>query len=133
MIVRGVGKKGATSNTHILEKDANRRKMRIQISVEDSMAAECIMDENAITIHAKRKKCKEIQYVTGGCAGISYLRTPTLTIKKCPQCGEDVEIFSSDFEVQCNTCEFIVFNDQNLCTQRCAYAKDCAGPTFMGY
>jgi hypothetical protein len=128
-----VGKKSATSCTRIPEKDANRSKMRIQMSEEDGIAAEFIMDENAITIHAKRKKCKEIQYVIGGCAGISYLRTPRLTIKKCPQCGDDVEIFSSDFEVQCNKCEFIVFNDQNLCIQRCAYAKDCVGSTFTGY
>jgi anaerobic ribonucleoside-triphosphate reductase len=128
-----VGKKGATSYTRIPEKDANRSKMRIHVGVEDSMAGEFIMDENVITIQAKRKKCKEIQYVISGCAGISYLRTPTLTIKKCPQCGVDVELFSSDFEVQCNKCEFIVFNDQNLCIQWCAYAKDCVGSTFTGY
>ena len=30
----------------------------------------------------------------GSCPGTSHLRTPTLTIKKCPRCGEDVEIFS---------------------------------------
>lgn len=94
------------------------------------------IDDDIITIPTKRKKCKEIQYGISGCAGISYLRTPTLTIKKCPQCGDDVELFSSDFEVQCSKCEFIVFNDQNLCIQRCAYAKDCVGSTrcwFTGY
>ncbi len=91
------------------------------------------MDEKAVTIRAKRKKCKEIKYVISGCAGISSLRTPTLTIKKCPQCGDDLELFSSDFEVQCNKCEFTVFNDQNLCIHRCAYAKDCVESTFSGY
>ncbi len=55
------------------------------------------------------------------------LRTPTLTIKKCPQCGEDVEIFSSDAEVQCNKCGLTVFNDTNLCVQWCAHAKECWG------
>jgi hypothetical protein len=115
-----------------LEKDTNRSNFRIQMSEEDSMAAKFSMDENAITIHAKRKKCKELQHEIGRCAGISYLRTPTLTIKKCPQCGDNVEMFSSDFEVQCNTCEFIVFNDQNLCIQRCAYAKECVDSTSTG-
>jgi ribosomal protein S27AE len=53
--------------------------------------------------------------------------TPTLTIKKCPQCGEDVEIFSSDAKVQCSTCGLTIFNDMNLCIRWCARAKECWG------
>src|SRR5665811_2014301 len=33
------------------------------------------------------------------CPGTSRLRTPTLTIKKCPRCNEDIEIFSSDEKI----------------------------------
>ena len=64
----------------------------------------------------------------GSCPGTSHLRTPTLTIKKCPRCGEDVEIFSSDVKVQCGKCGLTVFNDMNLCIHWCAYAKECIGP-----
>ncbi|HYC19731.1 MAG TPA: hypothetical protein VEF35_03815 [Candidatus Bathyarchaeia archaeon] len=64
----------------------------------------------------------------GSCPGTSHLRTPTLTIKKCPRCGEDVEVFSSDVKVKCSKCGLTVFNDMNLCIHWCAYAKECVGP-----
>jgi len=66
--------------------------------------------------------------VFGSCPGTSLLRTPTLTIKKCPRCGEDVEVFSSDVKVKCDKCGFTVFNDMNLCIHWCVYAKQCIGP-----
>ena len=53
--------------------------------------------------------------------------TPTLTIQKCPQCGEDVEMFSSDAKVHCSKCGLTVFNDMNLCVHWCAHAKECWG------
>ena len=53
--------------------------------------------------------------------------TPTLTIQKCPQCGEDVEIFSSDAKVRCSKCRLEVFTDTNLCIRWCAHAKECWG------
>src|SRR5659263_69665 len=62
------------------------------------------------------------------CPGTSRLRTPTLTIKKCPRCNEDIEIFSSDVKVKCSKCGLEVFNDMNLCVHWCAYAKECVGP-----
>jgi len=62
------------------------------------------------------------------CPGTAHLRTPTLTIKKCPRCGEDVEVFSSDIKVQCSNCGLTIFNDINSCIEWCAYAKECVGP-----
>jgi len=62
------------------------------------------------------------------CPGTARFRTPTLTIKKCPRCGEDVEIFSSDVKVQCSKCGLTIFNDINSCIEWCAYAKQCVGP-----
>ncbi len=61
------------------------------------------------------------------CPGAVNLRTPTLTIKKCPQCGEEVEVFSNDISVKCNRCGFLVFNDIESCIQWCKYAKECVG------
>ncbi|MDP3565125.1 MAG: hypothetical protein Q8R70_11620 [Methanoregula sp.] len=60
------------------------------------------------------------------CPGAANLRTPTLAIKKCPQCGEEVELFSNDISVKCG-CGFVVYNDIASCVQWCKYAKECVG------
>ncbi|GEM_PF-1280497 len=51
------------------------------------------------------------------CPGAANLRTPTLTVKKCPQCGDEVEVFSHDVAVKCTTCGFVVYNDIASCIQ----------------
>ena len=61
------------------------------------------------------------------CPGTANLRTPTLSIKKCPQCDEEVEIFSNDLKVECSNCGFIIYNDILSCVQWCKYAKKCVG------
>ncbi|MFZ5649860.1 MAG: hypothetical protein ACOY4I_03255 [Bacillota bacterium] len=60
------------------------------------------------------------------CPG-SLAGTPTLKIKKCPECGSDVEIFSNDVKVECERCGFAVYNDVESCVQYCKYAKLCVG------
>lgn len=61
------------------------------------------------------------------CPGTANLKTPTLMIKICPQCGEEVEVFSNDTKVACTGCGFIVYNDTLSCVQWCKYAKECVG------
>ena len=61
------------------------------------------------------------------CPGSAFIRTPELTIKECPECGEEVEVFSNDFSVKCEKCGFTVFNDQQSCIDWCKYARDCLG------
>ena len=61
------------------------------------------------------------------CPGAANLRTPTLTIRKCPKCGEEVEIFSNDLKVTCGNCGFVIYNDIQSCIRWCKYAKDCVG------
>jgi len=61
------------------------------------------------------------------CPGSLNIRTPTLEIRKCPQCGEEVEIFSNDVTVACSNCGFIIYNDIVSCVQWCKYAKECVG------
>ena len=61
------------------------------------------------------------------CPGAANLRTPTLAIRKCPQCGEEVELFSNDISVKCSNCGFEVYNDIASCIQWCKYAKECVG------
>jgi NADH pyrophosphatase NudC (nudix superfamily) len=61
------------------------------------------------------------------CPGAANLRTPTLAIKRCPNCGEEVELFSNDVSVKCSNCGFEVYNDIASCVQWCRYAKECVG------
>lgn len=61
------------------------------------------------------------------CPGAANIRTPTLSIKKCPQCWNEVEIFSNDVKVACDNCGFIMYNDILSCVQWCKYAKECVG------
>ncbi|MDD1676649.1 MAG: transposase [Methanomicrobiales archaeon] len=61
------------------------------------------------------------------CPGSRNLRTPTLAIRRCPQCGEEIEIFSSDRKVACGHCGFVIYNDLVSCVQWCKFARECVG------
>lgn len=62
------------------------------------------------------------------CPGAAqFTRTPTLKIKKCPECGADVELFSTELKVKCGKCGFTIYNDLGSCIQWCKYAKECVG------
>ena len=61
------------------------------------------------------------------CAGRSNFGTPTLKIMKCPECGGEIEMFSTDVKVKCDNCGFVAFNDINICVQWCAHAEECVG------
>ncbi len=66
--------------------------------------------------------------LNAACPGAASLRgTPTITIKTCPQCGADVELFSIDFKVACDQCGFVVYNNIQSCIQWCKLAEACVG------
>ena len=44
-----------------------------------------------------------------GCQGKP--RTPIIIEKICPQCGAEIELFSIDTQMACETCGFIAYND----------------------
>jgi ribosomal protein S27AE len=66
-----------------------------------------------------------------GCPGSSALKTPELKIKKCPECGGEVEVFSTDVKVKCQKCGFTVYNDLETCIEWCQYAEKCVGPELV--
>ncbi len=47
--------------------------------------------------------------------------------KRCPQCGNLIEIFSVDTQVACDKCGFVIYNDTLNCVQWCKYARKCVG------
>jgi ribosomal protein S27AE len=61
------------------------------------------------------------------CPGAANIRTPTLSIRKCPQCGGEVEVFSNDVVVKCGSCGYVVYNDIASCVRWCRYARECVG------
>ena len=61
------------------------------------------------------------------CAGRNNLGTPTLKVVKCPECGADIELFSTDVKATCYKCGFVAYNDNNLCIMWCAHAEECVG------
>jgi ribosomal protein S27AE len=66
-----------------------------------------------------------------GCPGSSALKTPELKIKKCPQCGGEVEVFTTDVKVRCLKCGFTVYNDLQSCIDWCNYAEKCVGKEMV--
>ncbi len=63
----------------------------------------------------------------GSCHGTDNLKTPTLEIKICPRCGNEIEIFSIDTEMACDKCGYVIYNDIQSCVKWCKYAKMCVG------
>ena len=66
-----------------------------------------------------------------GCQGKP--RTPTIEEKRCPQCGNLLEIFSTDTEVTCEVCGFVAYNDALSCVQWCKYARKCVGDEMYAH
>ena len=63
--------------------------------------------------------------IMDGCQGKP--RTPTIREKTCPVCGNTIEIFSTDTQVTCDKCGFVIYNDMLSCVQWCKYARKCVG------
>ena len=62
------------------------------------------------------------------CPGAANLSgTPTLKVKECPECGIEVELFSTDVSRTCPKCGFIVYNDVTSCIKWCKLARECVG------
>lgn len=61
------------------------------------------------------------------CPGASNIRAPTIELKKCPKCGGEVEMFSTDMQMDCPKCGFTVYNDLASCVQWCEFARECVG------
>ena len=62
-----------------------------------------------------------------GCPAAAQFRgTPELKVKTCPECGKEIEIFSTEAHAECK-CGFTAYNDSQSCIKWCAYARECVG------
>ncbi|OGJ86536.1 MAG: hypothetical protein A2268_15790 [Candidatus Raymondbacteria bacterium RifOxyA12_full_50_37] len=61
------------------------------------------------------------------CPGSANIRTPTLKVKQCPECGTEVELFSNEIKTKCAKCGFEIYNDIESCIKWCRYARECVG------
>ena len=77
-------------------------------------------------IRSERQAQKgECTMLYSGCQSKS--KEISITEKICPQCGNTVELFSTDTEVTCDKCGFVIYNDMLSCVQWCKYARKCVG------
>ena len=81
--------------------------------------------KHSILYYAQKVKKEASRLIMEGCQGKP--RTPTIEDRICPNCGNPVEIFSTDTEVTCEKCGFVIYNDKLSCVQWCKYAKQCVG------
>ena len=62
------------------------------------------------------------------CPGAANIRIPIPSYKECPQCGEEVEIWSDELKAKCLKCGATVFKeDTPSCIEWCQFAKECIG------
>jgi DNA-directed RNA polymerase subunit RPC12/RpoP len=66
--------------------------------------------------------------VLGKCPGSGNIRTPVPSLKKCPECGEEAEIWSDELRVKCTRCGATVLKENvPSCVEWCPSAKACIG------
>jgi ribosomal protein S27AE len=61
------------------------------------------------------------------CPGTKTILMPTIKLKPCPKCGEEVEIVSTDMKTDCPKCGFTIYNNMASCIEYCEYARECIG------
>jgi len=61
------------------------------------------------------------------CPGQS-IKVLRVSLHKCPQCGDEVEVFSDEPRVKCKKCGTYVYREKvPSCIDWCASAKQCLG------
>ena len=67
------------------------------------------------------------------CPGARIFRQPRPESFSCPDCGEEVEIWTDEFRRPCPGCGRIVFRDAGMgCLEWCAMAEQCLGKEAYG-
>lgn len=70
------------------------------------------------------------------CPGAKKFRQPQPQNVKCPSCGEEVEIWTDEFQRRCPKCKSVILRQEEgaSCLDWCRYAKECVGEeTYKNY
>jgi predicted RNA-binding Zn-ribbon protein involved in translation (DUF1610 family) len=60
------------------------------------------------------------------CPGVRSLIEPQIIIRKCPFCGEEIEFFEYETQLECPRCGRIVYREPTeTCLSWCDYADKC--------
>lgn len=62
-----------------------------------------------------------------GCPGSQKFKQPQPENVICPCCGEEVEIWTDEFQAQCPKCKKTVSRDGQCCLDWCKAAHECVG------
>ena len=64
------------------------------------------------------------------CPGSARIRSPVPEDFPCPECGNEVEIWSIEYKATCDKCGTVVYRQKDTsCLQWCEYAAQCVGTT----
>jgi NADH pyrophosphatase NudC (nudix superfamily) len=51
-----------------------------------------------------------------------------VTVRACPSCGSEVEMFSDEIRVKCQNCgKYVCSESMPTCIEWCAKARECVG------
>lgn len=50
-----------------------------------------------------------------------------ISVFDCPQCGEEVELFTGESKAKCPKCGTVVYRENASCKDWCQYADSCFG------
>ena len=60
------------------------------------------------------------------CPGVRDVLRPEIILRTCPACGDDVEFFSDETEVECSSCGRTLHREVSpSCFSWCEYASKC--------
>jgi NMD protein affecting ribosome stability and mRNA decay len=65
--------------------------------------------------------------MTEGCPGADRFKKPVPEDIACPVCGEELEIWSDEFEAMCPKCRKKASRLGQSCLDWCKAARECAG------
>ena len=68
--------------------------------------------------------------ILSGCQGKPKVE---LLTKKCPGCGAETEMLSTDTRVVCEKCGHSIYNDTLSCVKWCEHARECVGDAMYEY
>jgi len=53
-----------------------------------------------------------------------------ISLRDCPQCGEEVELFTGESKAKCGNCGTLVYREKASCMDWCPVASDCFGSLY---